>query len=225
ALLEALELPYMPPEATGPGHAEAVAFSCRMLGTPIRKVSGFDYLYAEYLVSPLQSESPGEGGGGGAAENLEYGEYSEYGGADPFADSYSPNGGGFRFDFDTASGCIRFQTRDTAGPSLDVGALFRKLRDRYPDAYDLNLPENEMTLETEDKSLRVRVKLINLSGEADPEGARLKGFSADVFVELKGKNRWRPKPASPPVNPSQTSAATTRPLPPLTSAPDADSGD
>ncbi|MEO6094503.1 MAG: DUF4153 domain-containing protein, partial [Fibrobacteria bacterium] len=41
ALLEALELPYMPPEATGPGHAEAVAFSCRMLGTPIRKVSGF----------------------------------------------------------------------------------------------------------------------------------------------------------------------------------------
>jgi hypothetical protein len=234
ALLEALELPYMPPEATGPGRAEAVAFSCRMLSTPIRKVSGFDYLYADYRVSPFQSESLREGGEGGTGEDGGYGEYGEYGedgeyaGADPFADAYGPKGAGFRFSFDSASGCIRFQTRDTAGPSLDLAALFRKLRDRYPDAYDLNLPEDEMTLEAEDKSLRARIKLNNLHGEADPDGARLKGFSADVYVELKSKSRPRPKPPAPPVGQTQASAAAEPPLPPLppvSSAPDTASGE
>jgi len=46
-----------------------------------------------------------------------------------------------------------------------------------------------MTLQGEDKSLKVLVKLRNLNGKADPEGIRLLGFSADVFVELRGDMR------------------------------------
>ncbi|MDB5048027.1 MAG: hypothetical protein JWO30_1098 [Fibrobacteres bacterium] len=162
ALLEALELPYMPPEATGPGRAEAVAFSCRTVSSSLRRVSGFDFLYADFRARP-EPEAP------------------------------LPVGEGFRFDFDTASGEIRFFSKDTLGPVLDVGAHFQKLRDRYPDAYNLNLPEEEMSLEGEDKSLRVLITLRNLNGDADPEGVRLKGFSADVFIEVKGRNKPRSK--------------------------------
>jgi hypothetical protein len=169
SLLEALELPFMPPEATGPGRAEAVAFSCRGLSASVRKVTGFDFLYADFRAR--QESDP----------------LATAGAATAMTD-------GFRFEFDSTSGRILFHSRDTVGPVLDVGEHFRKLRDRYPDAYDLNLPEEEMTLEGEDKALKVMVKLRNLSGEADPEGARLKGFSADVFVELKGKARTRAKP-------------------------------
>ncbi|MDB5104989.1 MAG: hypothetical protein JWP91_2678 [Fibrobacteres bacterium] len=178
ALLEALELPYMPPEATGPGRAEAVAFSCRTLSTSVRKVSGFDLLYADFRARPVGPED-GQGPGDGL---------------DPFAESGGPAADGFRFEFDTASASIRFHSKDdTLGPVLDMGAHFQKLRDRYPDAYALNLPEEEMTLEGEDKSMRVLVKLRNVSGEADPEGVRLRDFAADVFVELKGKARSRAK--------------------------------
>jgi hypothetical protein len=182
ALLEALELPYMPPEATGPGRAETVAFSCRTLTSPVRKVSGFDYLYADYHIYP-----------GGLEE-----EPAE----DPFSETDGPHEEGFWFAFDSATGFLRFHARDTLGPALDVGAHFQKLRDRYPDAYSLNLPEDEMILDGEDKLMRVLVKLRHLGGEADPQGARLKGFSADVFIELKGRFRARPRAAVVPRNPS-----------------------
>jgi hypothetical protein len=177
ALLEALELPYMPPEATGPGRAETVAFSCRSLASPVRRVSGFDFLYADYRVAPSAGDDPA---------------------FDPFAPDEAgagPMAFGIGFEFDTASGYLRFHSKDTAGPALDLGAHFQKLRDRYPDAYSLNLPEEEMILEGEDKAMRVLVKLRNLNGDADSEGARLKGFAADVFIELKGK--FRPRPKSP----------------------------
>jgi hypothetical protein len=164
ALLEALELPYMPPEATGPGRAETVAFSCRTLASPMRYVSGYDFLYADYR--PRQETA-----------------------------SSMPAGEEFHFDFDTASGELRFHSKDTLGPVIDLGAHFQSLRDRYPDAYNLNLPEGEMTLDAEDKSLKVQVKLRDLNGQADPVGARLKGFSADIFIEVKGRQRARPKNA------------------------------
>ncbi|HKP94727.1 MAG TPA: DUF4153 domain-containing protein [Fibrobacteria bacterium] len=164
ALLEALELPYMPPEATGPGRAETVAFSCLTLSSSLRKVSGFDFLYADFQARPDPEGSP-------------------------------PMEEGFRFAFDTASGEIRFYARDTLGPVVDVGAHFQSLRDRYPDAYNLNLPEGEMTLAGEDNALKVLVKLRTLNGEADPEGVRLKGFSADVFIEVRGRSRsWAKAP-------------------------------
>jgi hypothetical protein len=184
ALLEALELPYMPPEATGPGRAETVAFSCRILTSPVRKVSGFDYLYADFRV--LYND-----GGGIEDEPAE----------DPFSETDGPHEEGFWFAFDTATGYLRFHARDTLGPAVDVGGHFQKLRDRYPDAYALNLPEDEMMLEGEDKHMRVLVKLSHLGGEADPEGARLKGFSADVFIELKGRFRSRPRAAATPRTP------------------------
>lgn len=173
ALLEALEIPYMPPEATGPGRSEAVAFSCRALSAPVRKVTGFDFLYADFRIqaeaSVSATASPGsEAMGGGMGE-------------------------GFRFDYDSTSGLLRFQARDTAGPTLDLAGHFRVLRERYPDAYDLNLPEEEMVVTGEDKSMRVMVKLRHVQGEADADGARLQGFAADVFIEVKGKGRLRGK--------------------------------
>jgi hypothetical protein len=60
-----------------------------------------------------------------------------------------------------------------------------------------------MILEGEDKHMRVLVKLRHLGGEADLEGARLKGFSADVFIELKGRFRSRPRAAAAPRIPAQ----------------------
>lgn len=187
ALLEALELPYMPPEATGPGRAETVAFSCRTLESPVRKVTGFDFLYADFHARPLGESDDGSGIDPGI---------------DPFQETGGPMDNGFSFEFDSASGCIRFHVRDTLGPSLDVGAHFRRLRDRYPDAYDLNLPEEEMILEGEDKSLKVLVKLHTLSGVADPDGARLQGFAADVFIEIK--SRFRPRPKAPTASAANT---------------------
>lgn len=169
ALLEALELPYMPPEATGPGHAEAVAFSCRGLAASSRRVTGFDFLIADYRV--------------GAGRRVE---------DDPEA-ALPGEAAGFSFAFDTAAGLLRFYGKDTAGLALDLGAHFQKLRRRYPDAYDLNLPPEEMRLEAEDPELKVLANLRSLEGQADDEGARLMGFSADLFVAVKGKARPRGK--------------------------------
>lgn len=181
ALLEALEIPYMPPEATGPGRSEAVAFSCRALSAPVRKVTGFDFLYADYRAlaesagGKDERDTAASMGGEGAGGRL---------------------GEGFRFRFDSAAGLLRFQAGDSAGPSLDLAGHFRMLRDRYPDAYDLNLPEEEMIVTGEDKSLRVMVKLRQMQGDADEDSARLKGFAADVFIEVKGKGRMRGKSGS-----------------------------
>jgi hypothetical protein len=172
-LLEALELPYMPPEATGPGRAEAVAFNCRGLAAPLRKVSGFDYLIADFRA-----------GAGAPAPEEE--------------DAQPAEGSGFRFAFDSAAGVLRFRGggKDSGGLALDLGAHFQKLRRRYPDAYDLNLPPEEMQLEAEDGELKVLARLRNMDGLADGEGARLKGFAADLFVAVKGKARARGRTAS-----------------------------
>jgi hypothetical protein len=171
ALLEALELPYMPPEATGPGHAEAVAFNCRSLAAPLRKVTGFDYMIADFRVgtgAPTVSE-----------ENL------------PADDS------AFRFAFDSAAGQLRFRSgKDSGGLAIDLAGHFQKLRRRYPDAYDLNLPPEEMQLEAEDPDLKVLARLRSLDGVADAEGARLKGFAVDLFVALKSKPRPRGRSAA-----------------------------
>jgi hypothetical protein len=171
ALLEALELPYMPPEATGPGHAEAVAFNCRGLSASLRKVTGFDYLVADFRA-----------GTGSRSE------------ADP-EEQWPAEGTGFSFAFDTAAGLLRFRGKDTAGLALDLGAHFQMLRRRYPDAYDLNLPPEEMRLEAEDAELKVLANLRSLEGQADDDGARLMGLSADLFVTVKGKARARGRPA------------------------------
>ena len=165
-LLEALELPYMPPEATGPGRAEAVAFNCRGLASQVRKVTGYDFLYADYRVR-LGSDSA----------------------------SPEPDADPFRFAFDSSSGAIRFQGRDSVGLAIDLAGHFQKLRERYPDAYDLNLPAEEMLLEAEDASMKVLVQLRSVDGVADPDGARLQGFTADIFMAQKAaKPRARPKP-------------------------------
>lgn len=181
SLLEALELPYMPPEATGPGRAEAVAFNCRGLAVPMRKVSGYDFLFTEYR-----------------------------------PDGEVQGGDGFFFDYDSSAGVIRFRSRDTAGPSLDLAGHFQRLRERYPDAYDLNLPPEEMILQAEDAGLKVLVHVRGMDGMADPEdGARLRGFAADVFVALKGKLKPRPKtPALAQARPgSQAEAVEPQPQP------------
>lgn len=171
ALLEALELPYMPPEATGPDHAEAVAFNCRGLAAPLRKVTGFDYLIADFRMGP---------------------------GAPAAGDESAPaDDAAFRFAFDSTTGVLRFQSgKDTSGLALDLAGHFQKLRRRYPDAYDLNLPPEEMQLEAEDAELKVLAHLRNLNGLADAEGARLKGFAVDLFVALKGKPRARGRTAA-----------------------------
>jgi hypothetical protein len=171
ALLEALELPYMPPEATGPGHAEAVAFNCRALAVPLRKVTGFDYLVADFRV--------------GTGPRIE---------ADP-EEALPAEGAGFSFAFDTAAGMLRFRGKDTSALALDLGAHFQMLRRRYPDAYDLNLPPEEMRLEAEDPELKVLAHLRSLEGQADAEGARLMGFAVDLFVAVKGKPRARSRPS------------------------------
>jgi len=171
ALLEALELPFMPPEATGPGHAEAVAFNCRGLTAPLRKVTGFDYMVADFRV----------GAGAPAAAD-----------ADVPADDAA-----FRFAFDSSAGMLRFHGgKDSGGLALDLAGHFQKLRRRYPDAYDLNLPPEEMQLEAEDSELKVLAHLRSLDGLADAEGARLKGFAADLFVAVKGKPRARGRTAA-----------------------------
>lgn len=173
ALLEALELPYMPPEATGPGQEEAVAFNCRGLAAPLRKVTGFDYLVADYRI--------GAGAPATAADGDEQ----------PVDDA------GFRFAFDSTSGMLRFSGgKDSNGLALDLAGHFQKLRRRYPDAYDLNLPPEEMQLEGEDADLKVLARLRNLEGVADAEGARLKGFALDLFVAVKGKPRARGRTSS-----------------------------
>jgi hypothetical protein len=170
ALLEALELPFMPPEATGPDHAEAVAFNCRGLAAPLRKVTGFDYLIADFRIGP---------------------------GAPAASDENAPaDDAAFRFAFDSTSGLLRFQSgKDTSGLALDLAGHFQKLRRRYPDAYDLNLPPEEMQLEAEDAELKVLAHLRSLNGLADADGARLKGFAVDLFVALKGKPRARGRTA------------------------------
>jgi hypothetical protein len=172
ALLEALELPYMPPEATGPGQEEAVAFNCRVLAAPLRKVTGFDYLVADYRI------------GTGAPPASD-------GDAQPVDEA------GFRFAFDSTSGMLRFfGGKDSSGLALDLAGHFQKLRRRYPDAYDLNLPPEEMQLEGEDADLKVLARLRNLEGVADAEGARLKSFAVDLFVAVKGKPRARGRTAA-----------------------------
>jgi len=171
ALLEALELPFMPPEATGPDHAEAVAFNCRGLTAPLRKVTGFDYLIADFRM----------GTGAPAAND----------------DNAPADDAAFRFAFDSTSGLLRFQSgKDTGGLALDLGGHFQKLRRRYPDAYDLNLPPEEMQLEAEDAELKVLAHLRSLNGLADADGARLKGFAVDLFVALKGKPHARGRTAA-----------------------------
>jgi hypothetical protein len=109
---------------------------------------------------------------------------------------------------------IRFRSRDTAGPALDLAGHFQRLRERYPDAYDLNLPPEEMILQAEDAGLKVLVHVRGMDGMADPEeGARLQGFAADVFVALKGKPKPRPKaPALAQARPeAQAQALETEP--------------
>lgn len=159
AFLEALELPYLPPAHGGPGEAEAVSFSCGTCSGPMKRVSGFDFLYVDF-----QSSAAGDGFRGSDGRDAE----------------------GLRFAFDPGSGLLNFSERDSAGPSLDLIGLFLRLRERYPDAYELNLPEDEMYLEQEDNRMKVGVRLRNLTGEAAPDTARLREFTADVFVKLKG---------------------------------------
>jgi hypothetical protein len=164
AFVEALELPYLPPARRGPGQAEAITFSCRSCSGPVKKVSGYDFLFVDY-----QSGAP----------------------EDQFQENDTRDQEGLRFDFDRESGVLRFSEKDSAGPSLDLSSLFQRLRERYPDAYELNLPEDEMYLEQEDKNMRVGVRLRNLTGEAADDTARLREFAADVFVKLKGRGGAR----------------------------------
>lgn len=179
SLLEALELPYLPAESVGPGREDAVAFRCRGLSAPLRKVSGFDYLLADFR------------GGVEARDD----------GADAIGDGAGEDAGGFAFAYDSATGILRLNAGDVPGPALDLGAYFGKLRDRYPDAFDLNLPPEEMRLAAEDARFKVLAHLRSLAGEADGERARLEGFAADLFVELKSGPRLRARSAYVPPDP------------------------
>lgn len=176
ALLQALELPYVPPAGGAGSAGSEIAFLCRACDHPMKRVSGYDLLYVDF-----RSEAESEG--------------RELPSADP--DGLP----GLRFAFEPDSGLLRFSARhpspdsdqDTTVLDLDLGAYFQGLRERYPDAYDLNLPEEEMVLEQEADRLKVRLRLRSLRGDmADEEEARLKGFAADVLVQVKSRRRGRP---------------------------------
>lgn len=162
SFMEALELPFLPDAPTGPGHAESVAFSCRACSGPVRKVAGFDFLYADY--HPSQPEDSAIA---------------------------SPLPEGCRIAFEPALGVLRVFAQDTLGPSIDVGGFFQRLQERYPDASDLNLPEDEMILESEDKVMRIQVRLRRVNGPLTHETASIGDFSADIFVKVKIHSRLR----------------------------------
>jgi hypothetical protein len=175
SFLQALELPYVPAGGADAG-GKGVAFRCRACDGPMKRVSGFDYLFVDYRAEGL----PGE------ARELPAGEGEGFQGLQ-----------GLRFAFEPDSGLVRFtarlpataeaEGRDTNLLDLDLGGYFRRLRDRYPDAYGLNLPEEEMALEGEEGRLRVRLRLRSLRGEMEDDTARLKDFAADVLVRVKGR--------------------------------------
>jgi hypothetical protein len=175
--LQALELPYVPAGGVNAG-GDGVAFRCRACDGPMKRVSGFDYLFVDYRAEGL----PGE------ARELPAGDGEVLRGLQ-----------GLKFGFEPDSGLVRFTARlpgtdgaggrDTNLLDLDLGGYFQRLRDRYPDAYGLNLPEEEMVLEGEGSRLKVRLRLRSLHGEMEEDTARLKDFAADVLVQVKGRNR------------------------------------
>gem|GEM_PF-1429907 len=162
SFLEALELPFLPAPSAGPGQTETVAFACRACSGPLRKVAGFDFLYADYHPSLPE---------------------------DSLAAAAAPEG--CRITFEPALGVLRVFARDTLGPSIDLAGFFQRLRERYPDAYDLNLPEDEMILESEDKVMRIQVRLRHVRGPVIHETASIGDFAADVFVKVKIHSRPR----------------------------------
>jgi hypothetical protein len=181
AFLQALELPYVPaPSRETP--ADGLAFLCRACENPLKRVSGFDLLLVD-----------------SRSENL-LGEGREL----PPVGPEGPQG--LRFAFEPDSGLLRFTARNPAGRGLaeatafdapdsallelDLGSYFQGLRDRYPDAFDLNLPEEEMVLEREAEKIKVRLRLRSMRGDMQGDSARLKDFAADVFVQVKtGRKR------------------------------------
>ena len=165
AFLQALELPYVPEHKRGDAEADGLAFLCRACENPLKRVTGYDLLFVD-----LRSENlPGEG------REL------------PVSEPDGPQG--LRFAFQPDSGLLRFSALDSAVLDLDLNAYFQGLRDRYPDAYDLNLPEEEMILEREGDRLKVRLRLRSMRGRLEEDSARLKTFAADVFVQVKGRHR------------------------------------
>lgn len=165
ALLQALELPYVPPAQGEGSAASGIAFLCRACDNPVKRVTGYDILYVDFRSDALAE----------AGRDLPATE---------------PNVlPGLRFAFEADSGLLRFSSRDSAVLDLDLGAYFQGLRDRYPDAYDLNLPEEEMILEREADRLKVRLRLRSMRGEMSADAARLRGFAADVFVQVKSRPR------------------------------------
>ena len=162
AFLEALELPYLDASWRRPGRAEAITFVCRACAAPVRKISGYDFLYVNYQAAP-----------GAAPQDI----------AGSDADAVV-------FSFDAEAGILRFVPRAAPELAMDLGAHFRGLRERYPEAYDLNLPEEEMVLTGEDKTLKVSVRMRRLSGEAG-DAVQLREFEGDLLVRTKGKSRPR----------------------------------
>lgn len=172
AFLQALELPYVPPSTAAAPEADALAFLCRACDNPLKRVTGFDLLLVD-----------------SRSENL-LGEGREL----PVVEPDGPQG--LRFAFEPDSGLLRFSARspaaetgDSALLDLDLGAYFQGLRNRYPDAYDLNLPEEEMILEREADRLKVRLRLRSMRGDMAEDSARLREFTADVFVQVKSRSR------------------------------------
>lgn len=168
ALLQALELPYVPPP-TRETPADGLAFLCRACGNPLKRVSGFDLLLLDARSEAL------------------LGEGREL----PAVDAAGPQG--LRVQFDPDSGHLRFASRDASLAdaqdsvhlTLDLGAFFQALRERYPDAFDLNLPEEEMLLDGESNGLKVRLRVHGLRGGMQGDSARLEDFSADMLVLVK----------------------------------------
>lgn len=169
SFLQALELPYVPPTKAGGPAASGLAFLCRACEAPLKRVTGFDLLFVDFKSESL------------------LGEGREL----PPVEEGLP---GLRFAFEPDSGLLRFSARDSAVLDMDLGAYFRRLKDRYPDAYDLNLPEEEMVMEEEADRLKVRLRLRSLRGGLERDSAQLRDFSADVFVQVKpAKGRRAPR--------------------------------
>lgn len=172
AFLQALELPYVPPSTATAPQPDALAFLCRACDNPLKRVTGFDLLFVDYRSESL------------------LGEGREL----PLVEPDGPPG--LRFAFEPDSGRLRFSARNSASGTgdsalldLDLGAYFQGLRNRYPDAYDLNLPEEEMILEQEADRLKVRLRLRSMRGDMSEDSARLREFTADVFVQVKSRSR------------------------------------
>ncbi|HLP41809.1 MAG TPA: DUF4153 domain-containing protein, partial [Fibrobacteria bacterium] len=168
AFLQALELPYVPPsQGAGGPSSGGITFLCRACEGPVKRITGYDFLFVDFRsdsrVSDEGRDLPGSDSDGLPA---------------------------LRFAFEPDSGLLRFTSRDSALLALNLDKYFQGLRERYPDAYDLNLPEEEMVLETDAEKLKVRLRLRNLRADAG-ESARLKSFAADVFVQVKTSRRRR----------------------------------